>query len=147
MTTVLTNSIQEVENLETYSLIWLDTSVNISKENIKIQQQLRTIINYFLIFEDEQQCLQYIHSQSKDDRIILIINEKFSQQILPKLIHLRQINSIYIYCNENKAYEQWSQHFRKVNNPSFCKHPFAYIQCFFPRGRNRSSGERGPHAG
>jgi hypothetical protein len=115
MTTVLTDTIQEVENLESFHLIWLSNSIN-----TEIQQQLRTIINYLLTFEDKQQCLQYIHSLSKDDRIIFIVNGKFSQQFIPQIVHLRQIISIYIYCHDKKPHEHWTKNFKKVKyaNPS-----------------------------
>ena len=59
---------QNDENRETYCLIWLDPSINSSKENIQAQKQLRTLINHLLTFEDDQECLKYIHSLSKDDR-------------------------------------------------------------------------------
>jgi len=99
-------AIQEIENLETFYLIWLGNSLN-----NEFQQQLRTIINYLLIFEDEQQCLKYIQSLSKYDRVILIVKEKLSQQI----VHLRQIISIYVYSNEKKINEQWVKNFKKVD--------------------------------
>jgi len=99
-------AIQEIENLETFYLIWFGNSLS-----NEFQQQLRTVINYLLTFEDEQQCLKYIQSLSKDDRVILIVKEKLSQQI----VHLRQIISIYIYSNEKKVNEQWTKNFKKVD--------------------------------
>ena len=38
------------ENLETFSLLWLDAEVNESSENVAAQQQLRTSINYLKTF-------------------------------------------------------------------------------------------------
>jgi len=111
MTTILTSLNQEVENLEIFYLIWFGNSIN-----IEIQQQLRTIINYLIIFEDEQQCLQYIHSLSKDDRVILIVNGKFSQKFVPQIVHLQQITSIYILSKDKKPIEQWAKNFKKVND-------------------------------
>jgi hypothetical protein len=111
MTTILTSLNQEVENLEIFYLIWFGNSIN-----IEIQQQLRTIINYLIIFEDEQQCLQYIHSLSKDDRVILIVNGKFSQKFVPQIVHLQQITSIYILAKDKKPIEQWAKNFKKVND-------------------------------
>lgn len=103
-------AIQEIENLETFYLIWFGNSLS-----NEFQQQLRTVINYLLTFEDEQQCLKYIHSLSKDDRVILIVKGKLSQQIVPQIVHLRQIISIYIYSNEKKVNEQWTKNFKKVD--------------------------------
>ena len=87
--------------------------MNNSQENIQAQQQLRTSINHLLTFEDDQQCLQYIQSLPKDDRIVLIVSGRLGQIIVPQIVHLRQIISIYVYCMDKKANEQWAQHFLK----------------------------------
>ena len=102
------------ENLETYCLIWVDNSVNNSKENLDAQQQLRTSINHLLTFEDDQQCLQHINSLPKDDRVVLIVSGRLGRILVPQIVQFRQIISIYIYCLDKKANQQWSQHFSKV---------------------------------
>ncbi len=104
------------ENLETYCLIWLDAGVNSSKETIQAQKQLQTSINHLLTFVDDQQCLQRIQSSSKDDRIVLIVSGRSGRIIVPKIAHLRQIISIYVYCMDKKANEQWTQPFSKVSS-------------------------------
>ncbi|CAF0831268.1 unnamed protein product [Adineta steineri] len=109
MSTSLTNINEEVENLEPFYLIWFGNSINND-----IQQQLRAIINYLLIFDDEEQCLNYIYSLSKGDRIILIVTEKFGEHFVPQIVHLRQIVSIYIYCNSKKNNEQWIKKYKKI---------------------------------
>ncbi|CAF4419787.1 unnamed protein product, partial [Adineta steineri] len=60
-------------NFETYSLIWLDASVN-SKDNIETQAMLRSFINCLQIFENLDQCEQYIQSVSSDDRIVFVVS-------------------------------------------------------------------------
>lgn len=107
----------EIENLETFYLIYLGNSLT-----NEIQEQLRIIINYLVIFEVEEQCLKYIHSLSKNDRIILIIsNEKLNEEF----VHLRKIISIYIYSNEKKFDVQSTKNFKKVN------YSFNDLLCFF----------------
>jgi len=115
MATSVIKETQKKENLETYCLIWLDASVNGSQENIQAQQQLRSSINYLLTFQDDQQCLQYIDSVPKDDRIVLIVSGRLGRIIVPQIVQLRQIISIYVYCMDKKANEQWAQHFSKVS--------------------------------
>jgi hypothetical protein len=115
MATSVIKQTQKNENLETYCLIWLDASVNSSHENIQAQQQLRSSINYLLTFEDDQQYLQYIDSVPKDDRIVLIVSGRLGRIIVPLIVQLRQIISIYVYCVDKKANEQWAQHFSKVS--------------------------------
>jgi hypothetical protein len=113
MAITVTNKIQN-QNLETYGLIWLGTSMNKSEENLQAQQQLRTLINHLITFDDDQQCLEYIHNVSKDDRIVLIVSEILGQIIVPKVVEHRQITSIYIYCINQKPNKQWTKNFSKV---------------------------------
>src|SRR5437868_4289140 len=104
------------ENLEMFSLIWLDLSTNNIHENIDIQQQLRSIINYLKIFEDIDDCEQYIRSLSKDDRIVIIINENFALEIILRIHELRQITSIYIYSQDIKEDYQLINQYKKVKS-------------------------------
>lgn len=102
------------ENLEAFRLVWLDGSVNNSEENLHAQQRLRRTVNYLKTFEDEQVCFKYIRSVPKDDRIILIVNGQLGQILVPKICHLRQVFSIYIYCKNKAFHEHWSQYYYRV---------------------------------
>jgi hypothetical protein len=104
------------DNLETYCLVWLDASVNSSRENIQAQQKLRKSVNHLITFEDDQQCLEYIESLSKEDRVIFIVSGSLGRIIVPKIVHLRQIISIYVYCMDKKLNEEWAKDFAKVKH-------------------------------
>jgi hypothetical protein len=110
---------KEDENLGTYSLIWLDDLLNNSKENLLAREQLRRCIKHLLIFSDQQLCLRHIHSLSKDDRIVLIVNETFGREIVPQIFELRQIVSIYVHCTDKQTNERWANHFSKVNRLNY----------------------------
>ena len=116
MAAALRNPLESDKNLEAYGLIWLDASVNSVHENRQAQQQLRSIINYLLTFENEQQCYHYIKNLSQGDRIILIASGSLGRVIVPQIVDLQQIVSIYIYCFDKKANQQWSSHYTKVNS-------------------------------
>ncbi len=107
--------LQQNKNLETYCLIWLDSYVNNSQENIQAQNLLRTSINHLLTFEDDDECLRFIDALDDDDRVIFIVSGRFGATIVPQVVLLRQIVSIYVYCRNKEANEQWAQQFPKVN--------------------------------
>lgn len=102
------------DHLETFRLIWLDSSVNNSEENLRAQQRLRKTVNYLKTFDGEQVCLKYIRSVPEDDRIILIVSGELGRILVPKISRLRQVFSIYIYCNNKIFHEHWSQHYYQV---------------------------------
>jgi hypothetical protein len=107
-------SSQDYNNLETYSILWLDPLVNDSKEYLDAQQRLRASINYIRTFKTTDGCEQYIQSIPKKDRIIFIINNQFGQELIPRIHELQQIFSIYIYTNDSKRSGQWTKEFKKV---------------------------------
>jgi len=112
---IFSKSASEDTNLETFSLIWLDATVNSSEENRLSQEKLRTSINHLKTFEDDKLCEDYIRNLSENDRIVLISSGRLGKIIVPQIHHLRQVFSIYIYCRYKEANEEWANKFIKVN--------------------------------
>ena len=108
-----TSATLKENNLETYSLIWLDASVH-SQENIDAQEKFRSSINHLKTFEQSDQCEQYIRSFSSLDRIVFIVSGRLGQQLVPRIHQLRQISSIYVYCMDKQRHQQWANQFKKV---------------------------------
>lgn len=106
------------ENFETFSLIWLDPGIH-SADNRLVQDKLRSLISYLEAFDQLDHCHTYIQSISSNDRIIFVVHEEFSQQIIPQIHHLRQIFSIYIFCADKEFHQTWSEQYNKVILRSF----------------------------
>lgn len=111
--------LQNDSNLETYSIIWLNSSVHSSDEITKAQQRLRICVNHSKVFEDCSQCEDYIRSISSDDRLILIVDDQYARQIVPRIEQLRQVSSIYIYGSNKNTTQQWAEQFLKVYRFNF----------------------------
>ncbi|CAF4379910.1 unnamed protein product, partial [Adineta steineri] len=107
------SSCVKYNNLETYSILWLDPVVNDAKEYIEAQQRLRTSINYIRTFKTIDNCEQYIQTVPEQDRIFLIINNQFGQELIPQIHQYQQIFAIYIYINDDKRNTQWTKEFKK----------------------------------
>ncbi|CAF4168276.1 unnamed protein product, partial [Adineta steineri] len=84
-------------HLESFSLIWLTNN-----ENVDIQRELRNIINHIETFHDVDECKNYIETTSENDRLVLVTNGEFGQQIIPLIHQLRQISSIYINSEDKQ---------------------------------------------
>ena len=70
-------------------------------------------------FRDVKECQQYIEQTTEKDRLILIVSGRLGREIVPLMHQLRQIISIYIYCMDKQANEQWSTKFPKVTQTKF----------------------------
>jgi len=103
-------------NLETFSIFWLDEQVNTTEDNRNTQLKLREIINHLKTFDDLGECYQRILSLSTQDRLVLIVSGRCGRQLVPQIHHLQQVSSIYVYCMDKKANEQWAKDFIKIKS-------------------------------
>ncbi len=114
-TTLLLNddSQNNDDNLEIFSLIWLDNNINV-QENREKQGKLRCVINHLRTFEDQHKCLEYIEKRQKEDRLVTIVSDQLGREMVPRIHQLRQVSSIYVYCKDKSSNEQWASEFSKV---------------------------------
>ncbi|CAF1465486.1 unnamed protein product, partial [Didymodactylos carnosus] len=97
-------------NLTGLILLWLDPSVNETEENIEVQQKLREVINELKTFEDKEECEKHIRAIRDDQKIVLIVSERFAGEIVPRIEHLPQLFSIYVYCYDKNLANEWTKH-------------------------------------
>lgn len=98
------------QNLEDFTIVWLDKnadSVHFDK------MRLRTLINYFQIFCDAQDCRAYIHTISRE-KIFFIVSGSLGQEIVPTVHDLSQIAFVYIFCADRTKYVDWAKMFSKI---------------------------------
>ncbi|CAF1128439.1 unnamed protein product [Rotaria sordida] len=108
-----TLSIQSNQNLDTFILIWLDSLVNISEDNIDTKKILRKAITYVVSFDDTEKCLEFIRSHSQE-KIVLIVSGRLGQILVPRAHQFSQLIAVYVYCSDKKRNEQWAKDFIKI---------------------------------
>jgi hypothetical protein len=104
--------------LETFSLIWLDANVNGRKENLDAQHRIRSTINYVKTFEDSAECELHIQSMSEGDRAVLIVSGGLGREVVPRIHHIQQLSSIYVFCFDTKTHNEWAKKYQKVDSYS-----------------------------
>lgn len=115
MGTSLQKSHLDVEkDNETYSLVWLDASVNTAPENRDVQEQIRRLFDHFKTFENTTDCLQYLRNHSKQYQIILIVSGRLGQEIVPRIHRYVHVVCIYVYCMNKEKNEKWARNYSKV---------------------------------
>ena len=101
------------ENLEMFCLIWLDANPSEGRDT---EQKLRALINHLKKFQDVKRCQEYIEQRTQHDRLVLIVSGQLGREIVPNIHKLRQVISIFVYCMNRQANEQWSSKFAKVKS-------------------------------
>jgi protein gp37 len=121
------------DSLETYSIFWLDASVN-NKENIAAQKKLRKTINQLRTFVDPEEFLDRIRFIQQGDLTILIVSGQMGRIVVPEMQKLAQVSSIYIYCFNKEANLECSRPYTKVCTYYYLKK--YSIECKFIVGKS-----------
>ena len=98
---------------QNFAILWLDSEVNNSEDNLLAQQKLFNTFDDVEIFEDENICQQYIKSKPKQP-ILLIVSGRLCRSTVPAIDKLKHVSGIYIYCMNKHKHEEWSRDFIKV---------------------------------
>ncbi|CAF1167984.1 unnamed protein product [Didymodactylos carnosus] len=132
----VSSSYSEHHHLETYQLLWLTDDENVvvvaqsaqsQQQSFNLKQRLRHIIHEVKLFNYSQECEEYIQTlssslENKDEqKIVLLLTEKFSCTTLIERLHnLRQISAFYIYnclnvvSGRGQTKNEWFDQYQKV---------------------------------
>ncbi len=88
--------------------------MNSREENLNAQQRIRSTINYVKTFEESAECELHIKSMPEGDRVVLIVSGMLGREIVPRINHIQQLSSIYVFCFDTKAHKEWARKFQKV---------------------------------
>lgn len=111
-----------MENLETFTLLVLDSDERITQYNQDIQKQLRRSINFLKIFAEVIKCDEYIR-QMNAEKAVLIVSSTFGKEILPNIHNLQQLCSVYILVDNETTIDdvriheeknEWTKQYNKV---------------------------------
>jgi hypothetical protein len=110
---LLSEQVNKSTNLETFSLIWLDTNVHITKDNIDSQVKLREAINFLQIFDQVDECEENIKSID-NEKVVFIVSGRLEREVVPRLHDLPQLKCVYVYCFDMAGNKQWSDKYSKI---------------------------------
>ena len=108
-----TNLNLDDEDLEDFTLIWLDASID-EFQNKKTQTKLHKLSDRFQPFDNSDECELFIPSVSIDERIVLIVSGRLGREIVPRIHSMKQIHSIYVYCFDRDSNIPWTKIYSKI---------------------------------
>jgi tetratricopeptide (TPR) repeat protein len=103
----------ENANKESITLLWFDPNIGSGQDTEQTKQKLRSINDYVVLHTDCDQCVADIQA-IKTEKIFLITSGSKAFQLLPHVAHLRQVDSIFIFCFEKDHYQRLTTQFPKI---------------------------------
>jgi len=113
MTTDSTEKSGVVQNLESFTCVWLDGTINETNDSRETEQELRRIINHLFTCNDEKKCEEYIRNITQE-KVVLIVSGTMGKNIIPRIHNLSQLSACYIFCGNIKFHKSWANQYFKV---------------------------------
>ena len=100
--------------VQNFYLVWLDENINEADDKWRNSiTSLREVVNAVYTFTDADRCLDFITDMQ--ETAFMILSAKFSEILIPILLHIVQINRIYILCENKLSHEKWLKGRSKVS--------------------------------
>ncbi|CAF4979831.1 unnamed protein product, partial [Rotaria sp. Silwood1] len=84
------------------------------QDNIETQKELRQVINHLRTFDQSDECEQYLRQITKE-KVVLIVSSSLGRQIVPRLHDLPHFSACYVFCQDEKTNDLWTNQYNKVN--------------------------------
>ena len=102
-------------NVQNFLLIWLDSNIDVlnNEDCSNTITQLRQIVNTVKTFTDVDQCIAFI-TNIEEEKVFMIISGALGEVIVPRIHNMFQIDSIYVFCQNESRHKQWAQNWMKI---------------------------------
>ncbi|CAF1438824.1 unnamed protein product [Adineta steineri] len=115
-----------IQRMQNVLLIWLDSNIDETNDDCQNTiKQLRRAINDINTFTEGDQCLEFIET-IVNKKACMIISGSVGQHIVSRVHIMSQIDSIFIFCDNQNYHEQWAKEWSKIKGvftdiTSICK--------------------------
>ncbi|CAF0721196.1 unnamed protein product [Adineta steineri] len=100
-----------------YLLLWADTSIDQTNEDYEnTLKQIRTITDDVNVFTQRDACIDFLTNAQEDIKYFLVLKDTMSQQIMPLINDIPQLDGIYIFNDIDILHEQWAKKFDKIKS-------------------------------
>ncbi|CAF4434462.1 unnamed protein product [Rotaria sp. Silwood2] len=100
---------KDINNLtQECAIVWLDSSIGKAKGNLDTKAFLRRLVRGRLFtFGDSNKCVEFMMTELVTKRVLFIVSNAFSPDVVPLINELPYIQAIYIYCGNRQRAESW----------------------------------------
>ncbi|CAF4992624.1 unnamed protein product, partial [Rotaria sp. Silwood1] len=100
--------------LQNFRLLWLDAKLDESNDDFKKSfRRLRRVVASIETFKDAQECIDFL-SAVTNQKVFMIISGSLGRQIIADIEAWPQLESVYVFCRNQAAHEQWANKVPKV---------------------------------
>ncbi|CAF1264483.1 unnamed protein product [Adineta steineri] len=105
-------SSSNIEHLETFIIVWLDSNIN---KNQLLQKLLHQYITYVVTFNDLKLCEQWLKTRLTNEKILFIVSGALGRKTIPNIHQLHPIVAIYVFCLHPEYHTIWTRNYSKIH--------------------------------
>ncbi|CAF4298728.1 unnamed protein product, partial [Adineta steineri] len=103
-----------MQRMQNVLLIWLDNNINENNADCSSTiKKLKRIVNNISTFTDGNQCVEFIQTIN-NNKICMIVSGSLGKHILPHVHEMSQVDTIFIFCNNQEWHKQWAKEWPKI---------------------------------
>jgi tetratricopeptide (TPR) repeat protein len=103
-----------VKMVQNVLLIWLDNNIDDNSADCRnTVTQLRRVVNTINTYTAGEECIKFLESID-NEKVCMIISGSLGQHIVPRVHAMSQVDSIFIFCGNEKHHEQWAKDWSKI---------------------------------
>ncbi|CAF1073634.1 unnamed protein product [Adineta steineri] len=98
-------------------LLWVDTSIDEANEDYEnTLKQIRTITDDVNVFTQRDACIDYLTDAQEDIKSFLVVKDTMSQQIMPLINDIPQLDGVYILNDIETVHVEWTNKCKKIKS-------------------------------
>ncbi|CAF1019617.1 unnamed protein product [Adineta steineri] len=94
--------------------VWLDNNINDDNADCSNTiKQLKHVVNNINTFTDGEECVEFINTIN-NNKVCMIVSGSLGQHIVPHVHDMSQVDTIFIFCNNQEWDKQWVKEWPKI---------------------------------
>ncbi|CAF1414160.1 unnamed protein product [Adineta steineri] len=103
-----------MQRMQNVLLIWLDNVINENNADCSNTiKQLKRVVNNINTFTDGEECVEFIQTIN-NNKVCMIVSGSLGKHILPHVHEMSQVDTIFIFCNNQEWHKQWVKEWSKI---------------------------------
>ncbi|CAF1463574.1 unnamed protein product [Adineta steineri] len=103
-----------MQRMQNALLIWLDNNINDNNADCNNAiKQLKCVVNHVNTFTDSKECVEFIQTIN-NNKVCMIVSGSLGQHIVPHVHDMSQVDTIFIFCNNQEWHQQWANKWPKI---------------------------------
>ncbi|CAF1409762.1 unnamed protein product [Adineta steineri] len=96
-------------------LLWVDISINQTNDDYEnTLKQIRTVTGDINVFTQRDACIDFLTDAQEDIKCFLVVKDATSQQLMPLISDIPQLDGVYIFNDIKTPHEEWTKEWQKI---------------------------------